>query len=198
MNSETNHQILEGIRSKNNRTFLLLYRHNLPKLTDYITSNNGCNADAKNVLQEAITEIYRKMKTEIPQINGSFENYLLDLCKSIWLKKRQHQRKFTTVSGEKNTDLERPAISHEKSLVKSENLQFISQYFKTIPFAEIPKKLRLITKSKIAKKIYQSAKFQIARKNKYSSTSNSTCGQKQIKPKTIINDLGWQVKSSTY
>jgi len=198
MNSETNYQMLEGIRSKNNRTFLLLYRKDLPKITDYITSNNGSNADAKNVLQEAITEIYRNMKTETPQLNGSFENYLFDLCINIWLRKQQHKRKFETVSGEKNIDLERPAISHEKSLEKSESLQFISQYFRAIPFAEIPKKLRLITKTKIAEKIYRSAKSQIARKHKYDNASNSTCEQKYIKPKTILNDLGWHVKSSTY
>lgn len=52
-----------------------------------VLSNNGSEADAKDVYQESIIVLYNKVKSGDFELSSKLKTYIYSVCRRIWLKK---------------------------------------------------------------------------------------------------------------
>jgi len=85
-------QIINGILNRDEKVLRGIYNIYFPHIKKYILDNSGDNQNAKDVFQEAIIIIYRKIKEGNFQLNSSFKTYIYSVCRYIWLKQMENQR----------------------------------------------------------------------------------------------------------
>jgi RNA polymerase sigma factor (sigma-70 family) len=84
---------LRGIAENDFSVLQRIYRKSLPDVSRYIQRNSGTKDDAKDIFQEGILVIYKKVKKEELVLTTTFHNYLFSVCKRIWLKKLSKKSK---------------------------------------------------------------------------------------------------------
>ena len=84
---------LEAILRGNSEGIKKIYREYLPRITKFVLSNHGDEEDAKDIFQEAIIIIFKKIKKEKLDLKSSFFTYLYAVCKNLWLKKLRESKK---------------------------------------------------------------------------------------------------------
>lgn len=93
MSKITNAKYLIGIAENDEKILQRIYQEFLPIVTQYIKKNSGDFEDAKDVFQEGILVVFRKVKDDQLVLSTSFQNYLLGVCRKIWLKKLEKKAK---------------------------------------------------------------------------------------------------------
>ena len=91
--------ILEGIKENNTGVLKLVYKDYFPGIKRFIENNSGNTEDARDIFQEAILIVYRKLKMNELILTGSFKNYLYSVCKLLWLKQLEKRKKSKTSNG---------------------------------------------------------------------------------------------------
>ncbi|MEM9920392.1 MAG: sigma-70 family RNA polymerase sigma factor [Bacteroidota bacterium] len=87
MNTQLNSKYLKGIKENNFSVLQEIYRESLPQVAKYIKKNSGELDDAKDVFQEGILVVFRKVQNDELELTTDFHYYLFGVCKKIWLKK---------------------------------------------------------------------------------------------------------------
>ncbi|MCF8335333.1 MAG: RNA polymerase sigma factor [Bacteroidales bacterium] len=77
-------EIIRGIRERDNNILEYLYNEYFGMIYDFVYQNNGSEDDARDVLQEAIILIYKKIRNESLELNSSFKIYFYSVCQRIW------------------------------------------------------------------------------------------------------------------
>jgi len=88
----TGKEILEGIRTKNNKVLHLVYVENYPVIKSYIQRNNGNSHDAEDILQESLILIYKKVRNNGISLESSFSTYLFSVCRFLWLRELEKRK----------------------------------------------------------------------------------------------------------
>lgn len=83
---------LKGVAENDLAVLQLIYRESLPEVIKFVRKNSGTADDAKDVFQEAILIIFRKLSNEELELTTRFHLYLFSICKRIWLKKLRNNR----------------------------------------------------------------------------------------------------------
>jgi RNA polymerase sigma factor (sigma-70 family) len=96
----TTEAILEGISMSNNDVLNYIYNKFFPSIRNFIENNNGNEEDARDLFQEAIIVIYRKMKKEPLVLNCNFKTYIYSVCRLLWLKQLEKRRNSNEVNSE--------------------------------------------------------------------------------------------------
>jgi len=78
---------LEGIKKSDNKILQEIYKNNFIPVKNFIVNNSGGEDDAKDVFQEALIALFRRLQREDIDINVTFGTYLFSACKLIWFKK---------------------------------------------------------------------------------------------------------------
>lgn len=78
---------LEGIKHSENKILREIYQNNFVPVKNFIVNNSGGEDDAKDVFQEALIALFRRLQREDIEINVTFGTYLFSACKLIWFKK---------------------------------------------------------------------------------------------------------------
>jgi RNA polymerase sigma factor (sigma-70 family) len=86
LKSLDNKKIIEGIRSQDQYILKEIYSIYFPTIKRFVIESRGCEQDAKDVFQEAIIIIYRKIKEDKLILSSSFKSYLYSVCRFIWIK----------------------------------------------------------------------------------------------------------------
>jgi RNA polymerase sigma factor (sigma-70 family) len=84
-------EIIQGIRERDNKILEYLYNEYFGLVYDVVSQNNGNEDDARDVLQEAIVLIYRKIKNESLELNSSFKTYFYSVARNIWAHELRHR-----------------------------------------------------------------------------------------------------------
>ena len=80
-------EIIAGIRSRNNCVLQYIYKEYYPTVHHFIISNSGSPDDAKDIFQDSIIVIYRKLKDEEHFfLNSSFKTFIYSIARHLWLK----------------------------------------------------------------------------------------------------------------
>ena len=87
MNTYSNSDYLRGIAENDFAILQQLYKASLPEVSQYIKRNSGTFEDAKDIFQEGILVVFKKVKQGDLVLTTSFHNYLFSVCKKLWLKK---------------------------------------------------------------------------------------------------------------
>lgn len=102
-------EIIAFIRSgKDQKAFTELYR-DLPPVARYIRKNSGSRADAKDIFQDALVVLHRKITTTDFTLTASLSTYLIAICRNLWSAELRRRKKFTSElsnAAEEPTDIE--------------------------------------------------------------------------------------------
>jgi RNA polymerase sigma factor (sigma-70 family) len=81
--------IITGIRNHNSGILQYVYDTQYPIIEGYIIHNQGTRDQAKDVFQEAMIVVYRRIRSGDLQLTCKFGTYLYAVCKNIWIQERK-------------------------------------------------------------------------------------------------------------
>ncbi len=82
-----NKAFVEGIKKGDYYTLRNIYTLYFERVATFVTKNNGSEEDAKDVFQDALMVLFKKITKEDLHLTCSFYVYLYSVCRKIWLKK---------------------------------------------------------------------------------------------------------------
>ncbi len=91
-------EIILGIRNGSKTSLDRLYRAYFPMILQLVISNNGNEDDAKDIFQESVIVLYNKVKAGDFELNSKLKTYIYAVCRRLWLKKLNHQSRFTNTA----------------------------------------------------------------------------------------------------
>ncbi|MEM6698221.1 MAG: sigma-70 family RNA polymerase sigma factor [Bacteroidota bacterium] len=177
-------KLLEGILAADNQSVRMIYDLILPAVILWVKENNGTESDARDIFQEAIIALFRRVETGNFTLTCTLKSYVRVMCRNLWLTRIRDNKKFSEKPPE---DLER--IDLDKNMVErlersereqvffkhfdalGENCQKILKwFFEKIPLKKIAEKLdtsesyikkrKFICKEKLVKAIQADTKFE--------------------------------------
>ena len=99
----TESRYLQGIADNDFSILQTIYRESLPHVVRYIQKNSGTQDDAKDVFQEGILVVFRKIQKGQLELTSTFHAFLFGICKRIWLKKLKRMGRPITSLDEAST-----------------------------------------------------------------------------------------------
>jgi len=102
---------LKGIAENDYTVLQQIYKESLPEVAKYVKRNSGTFDDAKDVFQEAILIVFRKVRENTLNLTTSLHVYIFSVSRNIWLRKLKRKGKKKEV-----------AIDDAKELVFEEDL----------------------------------------------------------------------------
>jgi len=169
----TNAEYLQGITSNDPSVLKQIYSQSLPAVVKYVKNNSGTLEDAKDIFQEGILMIYRKVISKQLTLTTDFHLFLFMVCKRIWLKKlRRKDRKEVTIE-----ELEEFSIEDniEDRLLKSRKWKLFNKQFDLLG-EECRKVLKMFFAGKSGKDIAEVMNYSVdyAKRKKYKCKLNLT------------------------
>ena len=126
-------EIIEGIKARDNCVLQYVYKQHYPSIHHFIISNSGSPEDAKDIFQESIIVIYKKVKEQQHfLLNSSFKTFLYSIARNLWLK---HLRAIR-YQGQKIKDQQQYIdLKDEPFKVSNEDLKLslYHKYFRLLP-----------------------------------------------------------------
>lgn len=93
MKNFTDEQIQKGILRNDRLVLQYIYKQFFYKVTNFIRNNSGSDEDTRDIFQEAIIIIYRKLKEDNKALeNRSFQLYLFTVCRFLWLRQLEKRK----------------------------------------------------------------------------------------------------------
>ena len=78
---------LKGIAENDYTVLQQIYKESLPEVAKYVKRNSGTYDDAKDIFQEAILIVFRKVRENTLNLTTSLHVYLFSICRNLWLRK---------------------------------------------------------------------------------------------------------------
>ncbi len=177
VHSYTTSDILEGIKKHDSNVLNFIYRKYFNEIRQYIIKNNGGEDDAKDIFQEGIIVLYRKIKDEKLNLTCSVNTYFYSICRYLWLKQLNKQK--LDLSDDYNID-ENIEIDDDFELLVLENEKFklYQEHFIKLP-DDCKKLLKLFIENLSIKEIAQQMDF----------TENYTKKRKFMCKEYLVNNV---------
>ena len=166
MNKKKNQKLLKGIVENDFEVLEAIYRECLPRVRQYVLRNNGSVADAKDVFQEGVVVIFKKVTKDELVLTTDFENFLFLVCKRIWLKKlKKNERLEVTLAPEKELGYE---VDYEADLLQTRKWKLFNQKF-TLLTDECQRVLKMLFAGQSSKAIANEMGYteEYAKRKKY-------------------------------
>jgi RNA polymerase sigma factor (sigma-70 family) len=81
--SRADQDLLEGVQKADRNMLNLLYKAYLPDLVFYVQQNNGTGEEAKDVYQDAVLVLYKKIQEGL-QLQVPLKHYFMAICRNLW------------------------------------------------------------------------------------------------------------------
>jgi len=89
MKLPSNSDLIKGIRNHDSSLLQYVYDTYYPIIEGYITHNQGSREQARDIFQDAMIIIYKRIKEEKLELSCKFGTYLYAICKNIWTQERK-------------------------------------------------------------------------------------------------------------
>ena len=161
--------ILEGLKANDHNVLVYIYRKYFPIVRFFVIKNSGTDEDAKDVFQEAIILIYKRLTEGSLNLTCAFKTYIYSVCRFLWLQqleKRQIRPDGLSDSQlfvDMDKELEEQAVEQEryklfqkhfKSLNK-ECQEILTLFLKKIPLKEIAQRVNIRSDKYLKKRKYE-------------------------------------------
>ena len=162
----TNDEYLEGIAKNDLSVLKKIYEQSLPEVVKYVKRNSGTVEDAKDIFQEGILVVFRKVKSNTLKLTTDFHVFLFIVCKRIWLKKlKKRGIKEVTLEPNREFVLEE---NLEERFVQSRKWSLFNEKFQQLA-EECRKVLKMLFNGKSGKEIAKTMGYteDYAKRKKY-------------------------------
>lgn len=147
--------LLKGILEADSRRIQQVYDQALPAVIRWVAENNGTEQDARDVFQEAMIALFRKLEGGDFTLSCTLTSYLRILCRNLWLVRLRDGKKFqaTPLEGIEAVDLSHDMLE-QLGQAERQRLFFkhfdalgekcrriLSLFFDKTPLAEIAQQL---------------------------------------------------------
>jgi len=88
----TEDRIKKGYKENDHSFFTAMYKEFYPSMERFILYNSGDEEDAKDLFQEALMIVFRKIRNDNFTLSCSFLTYLYSIVKNLWLKELRTRR----------------------------------------------------------------------------------------------------------
>ena len=96
--SYTNSEIIEAIKSnKADKVLLFLYKNLQPKISRWITTNNGSKEEAQDIFQDSILVFYSYVLKDKFEEDASVDAFIFRIAKNKWINYVKKEGKNTTL-----------------------------------------------------------------------------------------------------
>ncbi|MCF8304671.1 MAG: sigma-70 family RNA polymerase sigma factor [Bacteroidales bacterium] len=180
--------IVEGIRLRCDYIIDYIYNEFFPVINNYVTRNSGSEEEAKDVFQDAMVIIYKKIRSDEFLLTSSFKTFLYSICKNLWLQRLNKENDNTNVDVdylEGFLEMSEEIINDTHKL-EHEKYKLFQVHFLQLS-ADCQKVLRLFLKKTPLKEIARIMGFKT---EKYAKTRKFLC--KEELKKRIVNDPKYQ------
>ena len=96
----TDKELLEGLLRADPGQVQRLYDEYQPGILRYVERNGGLEADGRDIFQDALLILYRKMKTGDLVLTAALRTYLLAICRNLWRTRQRNRREYRLLPGE--------------------------------------------------------------------------------------------------
>lgn len=86
--------LLRGLAQHDPVAIESIYRENFGTIQGYILKNSGFADDARDIFQEAMVILFEKAQSESFELSCRIKTYLYSVCRRLWLKKVQKERRL--------------------------------------------------------------------------------------------------------
>ncbi|MCF8346371.1 MAG: sigma-70 family RNA polymerase sigma factor [Bacteroidales bacterium] len=86
---QSDKEIIRGIASNHNGTLNYIYKELYPYVEAYVLHHGGTDDHARDVFQDALYVIFKKIKEEGLTLHCKFSTYLYAVCKNMWIQNRK-------------------------------------------------------------------------------------------------------------
>jgi RNA polymerase sigma factor (sigma-70 family) len=93
----TKEKLIEGIAHGDNEALKFIYKENFRIIKHLIISNKGNASDAKDVFQETMVILYRKIRENNINITSSLNTYIYAVARILWLKELTRRKKNSEI-----------------------------------------------------------------------------------------------------
>jgi RNA polymerase sigma factor (sigma-70 family) len=80
-------QLIANLRKGNSRSYEDLYKENYAPVERFIVNNSGTTDDAKDIFQDTLLVLFKKLKEDNFELTASLKNYIMAISKNLWFKK---------------------------------------------------------------------------------------------------------------
>ena len=80
-------EVIIGILNNSESVLKKLYLAYFPMVLQLILNNNGDEDEAKDIYQEAIIDLYNKVKRGDFELSSKLKTYIYSICRRLWLKR---------------------------------------------------------------------------------------------------------------
>lgn len=130
MSDYSNPELFNGILRNDAIVLQFIFKNFYSKINFFIQKNNGSDEDAKDIFQEAIIVMYRKLKANQVVLDCTFNTYLYSICRFLWLKelgKRKIEKETIKDNHEFNDELYDDGL--EKVVELNERYKLYQKHF---------------------------------------------------------------------
>ncbi|MEL6986989.1 MAG: sigma-70 family RNA polymerase sigma factor [Bacteroidota bacterium] len=181
--SKEDKKLLIGLQEGDSAVILKIYDLALPLVINWVQKNNGSEDDARDIFQEALLAVYKKVASNNLTLTCTLQSYLRIICKNLWLARlKRKDMQLNDPLDEKlqileNEHFEFDIENNEKTRLYVKHFfklgdqcqEILSLYFKKTPLKVIAEKLdttenyikkrKFICKERLVKSIQQDPIF---------------------------------------
>ena len=89
MKLPSNTELIKGIRNHDSTVLEYVYDSYYPIIEGYITHNQGSREQARDIFQDAMIIVYKRVKSDELKLSCKFVTYLYAICNNIWVQERK-------------------------------------------------------------------------------------------------------------
>lgn len=98
--------ILFDLKTENSFAFGRLYEENFNKVSKFVQNNNGNQAEAEDLFQDAMVVLVEKLRQDNFQLTASINTYVYAICKNLWYKKLRNRKLQFSIEDFQNIDFQ--------------------------------------------------------------------------------------------
>jgi RNA polymerase sigma factor (sigma-70 family) len=84
-------QLLEGLLRSDRRSVEAIYTLALPSVIHWVCENNGSEADARDIFQEALIALFRKVEGREFVLTCTLKSFIRIMCRNLWLSRLRNK-----------------------------------------------------------------------------------------------------------
>ena len=136
LDKNTNEEILHAqLKAGSSAAFEQVYRNNFSMILKLVSDNNGSLNDARDVFQEAMFVLVKKIREPDFKLTGKLSTYLFAVARNIWFKRtRGTQGKTNPTAPEKfaQMNLALPEDEQSESIEKEKKFNLLAEKMKEL------------------------------------------------------------------
>lgn len=162
-------KIIKGIRKQDKQILKSVYETNFPSVERLVLDNSGSVQDAKDVFQEGIIIVYRKVNERNFTLTSSFKSFIYGVCRNIWLKqlsknKENNEKLESYIEYEEVPDVSEDEYEineqyklYQKHFKRLENgcQKLLQLFLKKVPLKEIAEELGIESQQYVKRKKFK-------------------------------------------